>query len=173
MTLQERCSSIALLLLDVDGVLTDGGILYSDAGTESKAFHIRDGAGLKLWAQAGKKSGIVTGRTSSIVMCRAAELNISILVQGTSDKLAELRKILAEQNLRPEEVGFVGDDLPDVPIMRQCGLAVAVADACAEAKAVAHYVTQTGGGKGAVRETIELILRAQGLWQRTIAPFCD
>ena len=95
------------------------------------------------------------------------------MVQGTSDKAAELRKILNEQNLQAQEVGFIGDDLPDVPIMRACGLAVAVADACVEAKDVAHYVTAAAGGQGAVRETIEVILRAQGLWQRTIAPFCD
>ncbi len=173
MTLEERCATIRLLLLDVDGVLTDGSIIYTDTGAEAKAFHVRDGSGLKLWERAGKKAGIVTGRTSGVVARRAADLDIAIVVQGTSDKAAELRKILNEQNLQAQEVGFIGDDLPDVPIMRACGLAVAVADACVEAKDVAHYVTAAAGGQGAVRETIEVILRAQGLWQRTIAPFCD
>ena len=167
-SLQQRCSSIALLLLDVDGVLTDGSIIYAENGTEIKAFHVRDGSGLKLWERAGKKSGIITGRTSALVARRAAELGMAVIVQGAADKLREFRRILAEDKLRPEEVCFVGDDLPDVPVLRKCGLAVAVADACAEVRELAHYVSRCPGGRGAVREVIELILRVQGLWQPTV-----
>jgi 3-deoxy-D-manno-octulosonate 8-phosphate phosphatase (KDO 8-P phosphatase) len=168
-SLAQRCSSITLLLLDVDGVLTDGSIIYADDGTEIKAFHVRDGSGLTFWHRAGKKSGIITGRTSKLVARRAAELGISVVVQGSANKSADLARILDQEKLRPEEVCFVGDDLPDVPALRQCGLAVAVADACAEVRELAHYVTQCPGGRGAVREVIEVILRAQGLWRAIVA----
>src|ERR1700722_12768230 len=129
MTLQERCSPISLLLLDVDGVLTDGSITYSETAGEIKAFHVRDGSGLKLWQRAGKKSGIITGRSSALVARRAGELGMEIVVQGAADKRAELERILAEEKLRPEEVCFVGDDVPDIPVLWRCGLAIAVADA--------------------------------------------
>ncbi len=170
-TLQQRCSSITLLLVDVDGVLTDGSIIYTDGGAEIKAFHVRDGSGLKLWVAAGKKSGIITGRSSHLVARRAAELGMTIVVQGAAHKLDELVRILAEEKLQPEEVCFVGDDLPDLPVLRRCGLAVAVADACAEVRELAHYVTHCPGGRGAVREVIELILRVQGRWQAAVAKF--
>lgn len=164
-TLQQRCSSIVLLLLDVDGVLTDGSIIYSDSGTELKAFHVRDGSGLKMWQRAGKKAGIITGRSSAVVERRAAELGLSMVVQGSADKGADLDRILAMEKLTADEVCFVGDDLPDVPALRMCGLAAAVADACPEVRQLAHYVTRASGGRGAVREVIELILRGQGKWE--------
>jgi 3-deoxy-D-manno-octulosonate 8-phosphate phosphatase (KDO 8-P phosphatase) len=160
-----------MLLLDVDGVLTDGSIIYTDAGSEIKAFHVRDGSGLKLWVAAGKKSGIITGRSSPLVARRAAELDMNVVVQGSKNKSEALEAILAEQNLRAEEVCFVGDDLPDVPVLRRCGLAVAVADACAEVRELAQYVTHCPGGHGAVREVIELILRVQGRWQAIVSEY--
>ena len=165
-TLAERCAGIELLVLDVDGVLTDGGIIYADDGVEVKAFHVRDGSGLKLWHQAGKRSALITGRTSRLVEVRAAELGVGAVVQGAADKRSAYAKVLAEAGLGPERACVVGDDVPDLPLLGSCGLAAAVADACVEARRVAHYVTRANGGRGAVREVIELVLRCQGHWQR-------
>jgi 3-deoxy-D-manno-octulosonate 8-phosphate phosphatase (KDO 8-P phosphatase) len=166
--LRERCTGIDVLVLDVDGVLTAGEIIYADNGIELKAFHVRDGSGLKVWHQAGKRSAILTGRTSPVVGVRATELGVHRVLQGAADKLAAYRQFLAEWGLRPEQVCFIGDDLPDLPLLRHCGLAVAVADACREAVREAHYVTRAAGGRGAVRETIELILGCQGVWQQVV-----
>jgi len=166
--LQERCRGIELLVLDVDGVLTDGSIIYTEASVEVKAFHVRDGSGLKIWQQERKRAALVTGRTSRVVDVRAAELGIQPVFQGAVDKLAAYRQILAGAQLAPEQACCVGDDLPDLPLLRHCGLAVAVADSCTEIKANAHYVTRTPGGRGAVRETIELILECQGRWRSVI-----
>jgi 3-deoxy-D-manno-octulosonate 8-phosphate phosphatase (KDO 8-P phosphatase) len=164
-TLRERCAAIELLVVDVDGVLTAGGIVYGTPEMEHKQFHVRDGSGLKLWHLAGKRTGLITGRCSPLVERRAAELGIAFVVQGAAEKGPALQRLLAEAGVTAEAVCYVGDDLPDVPPMRACGLAVAVADACAEARAEAHYITRTAGGRGAVRETIELILRCQGHWE--------
>jgi 3-deoxy-D-manno-octulosonate 8-phosphate phosphatase (KDO 8-P phosphatase) len=167
-TLQQRCTAIDLLVLDVDGVLTAGGIVYADDGAELKTFHVRDGSGLKVWRQAGKRAALVTGRTSPVVGVRAAELGLEPVVQGAADKLTAYRDILTQTASRPEQVAYVGDDLPDLPVLLHCGLAVAVADACAEVRAAAHYVTRAGGGRGVVREVVELILRCQGAWQPVV-----
>lgn len=163
-TLRERCNAIQLLIVDVDGVLTAGGITYGNPDLEIKQFHVRDGSGLKVWHRAGKRSGLLTGRSSPIVERRAAELGIGFVVQGAADKEPAYRRLLAEAGVDEEAVCYLGDDLPDVPPLRACGLAVAVADACVEARAVAHYITRAVGGRGAVREVIELILRCQGHW---------
>jgi 3-deoxy-D-manno-octulosonate 8-phosphate phosphatase (KDO 8-P phosphatase) len=170
-TLQERCARIAMLVLDVDGVLTDGGIVYADNGVELKQFHVRDGSGLKIWQHAGKRAAIITGRTSPLVAVRAAELGIDPVYQGAMEKMPAYRRLLADAALGLEQVCYVGDDVPDLPLLGNCGLAVAVADACTEARAAAHYVTRAPGGRGAVRETIELVLRCQGLWQRVVDRF--
>jgi len=167
-TLRERCAAIELLVVDVDGVLSAGGIIYGGADLEHKQFHVRDGSGLKWWHQAGKRSGLITGRRAPLVERRAAELGIGFVVQGAADKLPAYRSLLADAGVSAESVCYVGDDLPDVPPMRASGLAVAVADACAEARADAHYITHTPGGRGAVREIIELILRCQGYWERVV-----
>jgi 3-deoxy-D-manno-octulosonate 8-phosphate phosphatase (KDO 8-P phosphatase) len=169
--LRERCERIDLLVLDVDGVLTDGRIIYGDSGVEVKAFHVRDGSGLKLWQLEGKRAAVITGRTSSVVEARAAELGIAPVIQGAADKLAGFRTLLQLVPAAPEAVCYVGDDLPDLPVMRRCGLAVAVADACPEVRAHAHYVTRAPGGRGAVREAVELILRCQGRWQKAVERF--
>lgn len=163
-TLRERCSTIELLIVDVDGVLTDGGIVYGNADLEIKQFHVRDGSGLHLWHRAGKRSGLITGRSSPVVANRAAELGIGFVVQGAADKGPAYRRMLAASGVSDEAVCYVGDDVPDLPPLHACGLAVAVADACPEARAAAHYITQAAGGYGAVRETIERILRCQGHW---------
>lgn len=163
-TLRERCSAIELLIVDVDGVLTAGGIAYGFPEMEIKAFHVRDGSGLHLWHRAGKRTGLITGRSSPLVERRAAELAIGFVIQGASEKLPAYRRLLVEAGIGAEGTCYIGDDVPDVPPLRQCGLAVAVADACPEVRAAAHYITQTAGGCGAVRETIELILRCQERW---------
>jgi 3-deoxy-D-manno-octulosonate 8-phosphate phosphatase (KDO 8-P phosphatase) len=170
-TLVQRCARIEMLVLDVDGVLTDGRIIYTDAGEEMKAFHVRDGSGLKLWTSQGKKAGIITGRRSSIVERRAKELGITAVIQGADDKKAALDEMLKSLGLTPDQVCAIGDDIVDLAVLRACGLAVAVADACVEAKDDADYVTQARGGRGAVREVIELILRAQGIWPEVVARY--
>lgn len=162
---------IELLLLDVDGVLTDGSVVYSDDGTELKRFHVRDGSGLKLWHAAGKRSAIVSGRKSGVVERRAAELGITPVLQGRDDKLAAFAEVLAATGLRPDQVCAIGDDLPDVPVLRRCGLAVAVADACPELRAVAHYTTAVPGGRGAVREAVEWLLKLSGRWDALTARY--
>jgi YrbI family 3-deoxy-D-manno-octulosonate 8-phosphate phosphatase len=149
----------------VDGVLTDGSITYGDNDLELKTFHIRDGSGLKIWQHVGKRAAIITGRKSPIVEVRAAELGITPVFQGALEKMPAYRQLLATSDWRTEQVCYIGDDIPDLPVMRHSGLAVAVADACPEAVAEAHYVTRAAGGHGAVREVIELILRCQELWR--------
>jgi 3-deoxy-D-manno-octulosonate 8-phosphate phosphatase (KDO 8-P phosphatase) len=170
-SLKQRCERIEMLVLDVDGVLTDGRIYYSDRGDELKAFHVRDGSGLKFWMQLGKRVGIITGRSSPVVTRRAAELGVTMVIQGAEDKGVAYDRLLQEQGLDAAAVCAIGDDLPDLPLLRRSGLAVAVADACADAKAAAHYVTATPGGRGAVREVVELMLQAQGRWSAVTACF--
>jgi 3-deoxy-D-manno-octulosonate 8-phosphate phosphatase (KDO 8-P phosphatase) len=169
--LAPRASTIELLLLDVDGVLTDGGILYADDGAELKRFHVRDGSGLKLWHSAGKQSAIISGRKSLAVDRRAAELGIRPVLQGRDDKLRAFQEVLAETGLQVEQVCAIGDDLPDLPVLQRCGLAVAVADACREVREVAHYATNAPGGHGAVREAIEWLLKLRGEWDEVVARF--
>lgn len=169
--LAARAAAIELLLLDVDGVLTDGSVVYAADGDEIKRFHVRDGSGLKFWHDQGKRSAIVSGRRSPAVDRRARELGVAPVFQGCADKRAALDVLLAETGLRSEQVCAVGDDLPDLPVLRRVGLAVAVADACPEVRAAAHYVTRTPGGRGAVREAVEWLLRLQRRWDTTVAAF--
>jgi len=170
-SLPRRCQPIAALILDVDGVLTDGGIIYSDRRQEIKAFHVRDGSGLKWWRDLGKFAALVTGRRSDIVARRGLELGLTPIIQGAEDKRAAVRQVLAELNMQPHEACYIGDDLPDLGPMRDVGLAIAVADACPEAAENAHYVTAARGGQGAVREAIELILKCQGSWDALVARY--
>jgi 3-deoxy-D-manno-octulosonate 8-phosphate phosphatase (KDO 8-P phosphatase) len=172
-TLRDRCLGVELLIVDVDGVLTDGGIVHATPEAELKHFHVRDGAALHWWRQLGKRSGLITGRRSPLVDVRAAEVGIDLVVQGVADKALAYRRLLEHVGVVPEAVCYVGDDLPDLAPLRRSGLAIAVADACAEVRADAHYVTRTAGGRGAVREVIELILRCQGLWQPLVARLRD
>ena len=167
----ERCQPIELILSDVDGVLTDGGIILDNAGIETKRFHVRDGLGIKLWQKAGYRFGLITVRSSHVVKMRMAELGIDMIRQGADDKLTTARSMLAELGLRPEQACYVGDDLPDLPVALSVGLAVAVADACEELRAAAHYVTRLPGGAGAVRETVEMILKAQRRWEDLIQSY--
>jgi YrbI family 3-deoxy-D-manno-octulosonate 8-phosphate phosphatase len=157
--------------MDVDGVLTDGGVILDNQGVESKCFNIRDGLGIRLWQDAGGKAGIVTGRSSQVVKLRAAELDLEVVRQGVSDKLAEVKTIAATMKLRPEEIAYVGDDLPELPAVRFAGLGVTVADAPEELRAAAHYVTSVSGGRGAVRELVEVLLKNTGRWESVIRKY--
>jgi len=171
MTLDQRCRALRLIRSDVDGVLTDGGIVFDNQGIEIKRFHVRDGMGIKLWQKAGYRFGLITHRSSNIVKMRTAELGIEIIRQGIDNKLTAMRGIIGELQLVPEQVCYIGDDLPDLPVVQAVGLGVAVADACTEVRQTAHYVTALPGGSGAVRETIELILKAQSRWEDLIQAF--
>jgi len=171
MTIQQRCRAVRLILSDVDGVLTDGGIVLDNQGIESKRFHIRDGMGIRLWQKAGGRFGVITLRSSNIVKMRGAELGIEIVRQGVGDKLSAVRAVLSELRLDPAQVCYIGDDLPDLPVVRWVGLGVAVADACPELREAAHFVTALPGGSGAVRETIERILKAQSRWEDLIQAY--
>jgi YrbI family 3-deoxy-D-manno-octulosonate 8-phosphate phosphatase len=169
--LDRRLARVQLLLLDVDGVLTDGGVTYDDRGGETKTFHIRDGLALRAWRRAGYRAGIITGRSSAVVERRAAELGIEILRQGIDDKLAAATEVIAECGLTWEETAFLGDDLPDLPVVMRCGVGAAVADACAELRRAAAVVTTLPGGRGAVRELIERLLGARGGWDAVVAGY--
>jgi 3-deoxy-D-manno-octulosonate 8-phosphate phosphatase (KDO 8-P phosphatase) len=171
MKLESLAERVELILSDVDGVMTDGSVVFDNQGIETKLFHIRDGLGIKLWRRAGYRFGMITGRSSHIVRMRAAELGVDIVRQGVDDKLAVAEQIVAEAGLTPQQVCYVGDDLPDLPPMRYVGFAVAVADGSEELRRAAHYVTTAPGGRGALRETIELILKAQGRWDDLIQKY--
>jgi YrbI family 3-deoxy-D-manno-octulosonate 8-phosphate phosphatase len=171
MTLDERILAIRLILSDVDGVQTDGGVIFDNQGTESKRFHIRDGLGIKLWLRAGHRFGLVTGRSSHIVQLRANELGIDIVRQGVVEKLPAVKQIAQELRLGLEQVCYLGDDLPDLPAMRAVGLGVAVADASEEVRSAAHHVTQLPGGFGAVREMVEMILKGQRRWDDLVQKY--
>jgi len=162
---------IRLLLSDVDGVMTDGGIVLDASGGEAKRFHVRDGLGIKLWQRAGRHFGIVTGRSSEVVAARAAELGISVVHQGVADKWSVAESLIDELGLRVDQTGFIGDDLPDLPVMQQVGLGFAVADADQVVRQAADYVCTSPGGGGAVREVIGWLLVEQGLWESQVAPY--
>jgi len=173
MELTDRCRRIELILSDVDGVLTDGGIWYDNQGVELKGFHIRDGLGIHLWRRAGFRFGVLTARTSHIVKVRAGELGIDIVRQGFEDKLPVAQEIAKSCGLTPEQVCYIGDDLTDLPVIRFAGLGAAVADAVAEVRTAAALVTRLPGGRGAVRELIETILQAKGRWEDAIQRYVN
>ena len=161
MDVEERSKRVKLLLMDCDGVLTDGRLYFSENGEELKTFHVRDGQGIVSWHRAGFKSGIISGRSSRIVEVRAAELGIEFVRQGVSDKSAVCRELARLAGVDLDEVAFVGDDSPDVELMKAVGFAAAVADAVNEVKEVAHFKTKKKGGRGAVREIVDLLLAAE------------
>jgi len=161
----EKAKKIKLLVLDVDGVLTDGRIIYDNFGGELKAFHALDGAGLKFWKRAKGKSAIITGRKSRIVKRRAAELGIDKVYQGALDKLKVFKKLPRMFSVNLDEICYIGDDMPDLPCASRSGLACATSNAQEDYKTSCDYVTKCGGGEGAVREVIELILKAQDKYQ--------
>ena len=164
MSFADDCRRIELILSDVDGVMTDGGIRLLDDGRQLMVFHIRDGFGVRLWREAGGRFGIVTGRDVEAVRRRAAEMRIDVLRQGIDDKLPAVDEITAELKLNREAICFIGDDLLDLRAIQAVGLGVAVADAPEEVRQAAKYTTSVRGGRGAVREVVEVILKNTGRW---------
>jgi len=168
LTLLERARKARLLMMDVDGVLTDGRIIQDGHGHELKVFDVKDGHGIVMAHRAKLRTALISGRESETIRRRAEELGIELVFQKIWNKLEVYEKILVDTELTHDEVAYIGDDLIDIPLLRRVGLAVAVADAVDEVKAAAHLITQRPGGQGAVREVIELILRAQGHWDSLI-----
>ncbi len=162
---------VRLLVLDVDGVLTDGRIIWDTEGRESKQFDVRDGSAIKWLIRAGLTVAWLTGRSSPVVATRAQELGVREVVQGAKRKLPAFRALLRRTGCRAEHACYVGDDLPDIPVLRRAGLACTVADAPEEVKAVCQVVTRAPGGRGAVREIAERILRARGVWEELLARY--
>jgi 3-deoxy-D-manno-octulosonate 8-phosphate phosphatase (KDO 8-P phosphatase) len=173
--LKTRCARIELLVLDVDGVLTDGVIALDDRGVETKHFHVRDGAGIALWRRAGKRVAILSGRRARVVDLRAAELGIAPVVQGAAEKRQPFLELLRETGCPIERVAYMGDDLADLPVLTLPGLGLACcpADAAPEVLAVSHLAARPPGGRGAVRDVVERILVAQDRWAELASPPAD
>lgn len=167
---QVLATPIRVILSDVDGVLTDGRITYDNSGVETKSFHVRDGLAIKLWQRAGYHFAIITSRTSDVVRHRAAELGIKTVRQGVSDKWVAASEILRGLQATPEETCYIGDDLPDLPVMRRVALSVAVGDAAEDVRQLARWTTRLPGGQGAVRELIERLLKAKAQWEDFVNP---
>lgn len=166
-----QLSDTQLLLLDVDGVLTDGTITYTDSGEQIKRFNAKDGLGLRLLMDAGIKVGIITGRSSQALVHRCRDLKIDLIFQGTIDKSKALDAVRTETGIDTDRIAFVGDDLIDLPVMTRVGIPICVFDALPDVKKHAIYVTDACGGKGAVREICEKILKAKGLWETILARY--
>jgi 3-deoxy-D-manno-octulosonate 8-phosphate phosphatase (KDO 8-P phosphatase) len=169
--MQERLRQIKVLLLDVDGVLTDGHLYFSNQGDEFKAFSTLDGHGIKMLQKSGVRVGIITGRTSNLVAKRAADLGITLLVQGREDKWDALQEIRQSHPFALEEIAFMGDDWPDLTVMSRVGLALAPANAHFSVAERAHWLSQFAGGKGAVREACDIIMLAQGTFDTALKPY--
>ena len=168
----ERAKKIRLFLMDVDGTITDGGVclmsMPNGGVAELKVFDAQDGLGLSLAHTMGIKTGFITGRKSAAVTQRAQELKVEFVYLGQATKMAAFEECMQKAGVGVEETAYMGDDLPDMPLLQRAGLAVAVADAAPELKAISHYVTERRGGKGSAREVVELILKAQGRWEEAI-----
>lgn len=169
--MRERLRNIRLLLLDVDGVMTDGRIIFDSNGIESKFFNVKDGHGIKMVQRAGIEVGIISGRESQVVTNRAAELGISLVYQKSLDKLTPYQAILARTGLADAQVAFMGDDVIDLPLLRRVGFAAAPADAVSDVLLHVHFVAQNRGGWGAVREVCDLLLKEQGHWDEITARY--
>ncbi|HSR01591.1 MAG TPA: HAD-IIIA family hydrolase [Methylophilaceae bacterium] len=171
--IKTRAKKIKVVIFDVDGVMTDGGLMIGDDGQEYKTFHSHDGLGMKLLKKTPVQMAIITGRTSNVVKIRAEKTGIQYFYQGVEDKLEAFNDLLSKLGLTAEEAVFVGDDIVDIPPMSRCGLAIAVPSAPDCVKERAHYVTTRQGGKGAVREVCEIIMRAQGTYDAVIAKYFE
>lgn len=168
MNVNDRAAKVELLLMDVDGVLTDGGLYYGHDGEAMKRFDVKDGHGIVLCRSVGLASGILTARSSTIVEKRGTELGMKHILQGRRDKAAGFREILETTGLTAEQVCYIGDDINDIPVLRQVGFSAAPADARPEVLEKVHYVCKHAGGHGAVRELCELLLKAKGLWEEVL-----
>lgn len=167
----KKLTKIKMVIMDVDGVLTDGRMILNDKGIETKIFNTYDGAGVVYLQRAGLKTAIITGRYSKAVTYRAKELGINEVYQNAKNKTEALDKLMKKNKLTPEQICYIGDDLPDIPVMRLAGYAVAVCNARPEVKKYAHYITKLCGGYGAVRELSEKILKAQNKWKMILARY--
>ncbi len=168
---ENSAATVELLCLDVDGVMTDGSICLDDNAVETKRFHVRDGTGIRIWSRLGYHVALITGRSGQAVRHRAAELGIEHVIQASTDKAASLEAVLAKLSLQPAQAAILGDDLPDLPMLRKAGYPMAVADAVAEVRQVAAFVTTRAGGDGAVREAVEHLLSAKGRWNEAVDLF--
>lgn len=157
----KRAKQVKLLLMDCDGVLTDGRLYYSEKGEEIKVFHVRDGQGLVSWHQAGFRSGIITGRKSKVLEVRATELGIDFLRQGSEDKLNDFEEIIQDLGISRDETAYIGDDIVDIMLLKNVGFSIAVADAVKEVISQVNYITNSKGGFGAVREVIDLMFNSK------------
>lgn len=169
--MNQKLKDIRLLLLDVDGVMTDGGIVYDGNGLETKVFNVKDGHGIKMLQRHGIEVGIITGRTSIVVDIRARELGIDLVYQGALKKLDSYLDVKLKTGLDDSQIAYVGDDVIDVPVMRRVAFAAAPSDGLSEAKNAADYVTSCAGGRGAVREVCDLILKGRGLWDEVVTRY--
>ncbi len=169
--LMQRARRVKLMIFDVDGVLTDGGLRYGPDGEQIKAFNVLDGHGIKLLQQAGIKAAIISARSSDIVARRAGDLGIAHLMQGVHDKREGFEKLLAQTGLGAEDCGFMGDDVIDLPVMTRVAFAASVPNGHPEVRNRAHYVTELGGGRGAAREVCDLLLRAHDKYEAALAPY--
>lgn len=172
LTASERASRVKLMIFDVDGVLTDGGLMFTAQGDTMKSFNSMDGHGLKLLGEAGIRTAIITGRRSEIVAARARELRVSHLYQGVADKIDAFEELIREANVTAEQCGYMGDDWPDLGVLTRCGFAAAPANAHPEVIARAHWVSEARGGQGAAREVCDAILRAQHRYEALLAQAC-
>jgi 3-deoxy-D-manno-octulosonate 8-phosphate phosphatase (KDO 8-P phosphatase) len=169
--IRERAIRIKLLILDVDGVLTDGGLIWHADGKESKIFHVHDGHGIRLVQRAGIEVALLTGRSSQVVAHRAKDLGIKLVAQGSRNKLTDYEEMLRQRQLDDLDVAYVGDDLVDIPVFKRVGLAVAVAGSATYVNSHCHVTTQNQGGQGAVREICDFLLQAQGKWEEVTTPY--
>lgn len=168
---KEMARGVSLIILDVDGVMTDGGIMLDNSGNEIKRFHVRDGHGIKMAQRVGITIAIITGRRSDVVEVRARELGITEVYQRCLDKVETYEKLKSKLGISENQTAYVGDDIVDIPVMKRVGLSFAVADAEPYVKEVAHMVTERGGGRGAVREVIDFILKARGDWESVTSKY--
>ena len=167
----EKAKHIKLVIFDVDGVLTDGSLFYGDDGQEYKAFNSRDGHGMKMLQQSGVQIGIITGRTSDVVLHRMKNLSVQHIYQGRLEKLPAFEELISKLNLQPEQVAYAGDDVVDLPILIRVGLAITVPSAHALAKQHAHWITSQPAGAGAARDICEMIMKAQGTYDAAMAKY--
>ena len=165
---RDQLATIKMLLTDVDGVLTDGRVYFDGDGNELKVLHVHDAAGIVYWHRAGGISGFLSGRGGKVVKDRARELGVHEVHLNTHDKSAALDEVLERRGLSVEEVAYIGDDLLDLSVLRRVGLAISVPNGRPEAQAIAHFVTSSPGGDGAVREVVELLLKARGIWDEVV-----
>jgi 3-deoxy-D-manno-octulosonate 8-phosphate phosphatase (KDO 8-P phosphatase) len=166
-----RAAKIEWLLSDVDGVMTDGGLIYDRRGHTAMRFNVRDGLGIKLAQRAGLRFGAFSGRRSRALERRASELGFDDIISGSRDKDADFDRFLSRQGAEPGRVAFIGDDLPDIAVLGRCGLSFAPSDAAAEVGTIVHVLLDHKGGEGAVREAVERLLKARGVWEEILAPF--